>query len=215
MEPRQHRRRVLLLSHHAIVRAGLKYLLSQHDGQFLIGEAENVRAAMQELAARKWDFVIMDFSRHAEHTLEIIRQSASEAHVPRTLIISPFGADNPHVKRALLEGVSGCLDWEDLETSLLKTMEWIERGKRYVDPRIGAFLLDTERARTPPHERLTKREYQVLCGLVRGKRTGEVAADLMLSPKTVYTYRKRIETKTGLKTNEEFVQYGRQHRLFE
>ena len=145
----------------------------------------------------------------------MIRQSASQTHVPRTLVISPSGADNPHVKRALLEGVSGCLDWEDLETGLLKAMQWIGRGERYVDPKVGARLLDTVRVQTPPHERLTQREYQVLCGLVRGKRIGEVATDLMLSPKTVYTYRKRIESKTGLSTGEEFVQYGRQHGLLE
>ena len=206
---------MLLLSHQGIIRAGLKHILSQAPVRSQTGDAEDAGRARQELLERPWDVVIVDLSDEQEHRLDLIRQSARQLDGPVTLIITPFSGEDPHLKRGLQAGAAGCVHWDELDAGLLKAMEWIDRGHRYVDPKLGAALLGNERAEGSPHERLSDREFQVLSLLAKGMRTGEIAEQMMLSPKTISTYRNRIERKTHLRTNADFVQYGWKHGLMQ
>jgi two-component system, NarL family, invasion response regulator UvrY len=60
----------------------------------------------------------------------------------------------------------------------------------------------------PPHERLAKREFQVLVHLGSGRTVGEIARELSLSVKTVSTYRARILAKMGMSTNAQIMRYA-------
>ena len=125
------------------------------------------------------------------------------------LIISP-DAEDSYLKRGFQAGAAGYLQWDEIEVHLLKAIDRIGRGGKYVDPKLGGFFLRSSTEQELPHDCLSDREYQVLCQLSMGRRAVEVAEKMTLSPKTIHTYRKRIQEKMQLDTYEEIVQYGRQ-----
>ena len=204
---------VLLLSHHSIIRAGLKQVLGQAVVPFIIGETDGVKGAIKRTREENWDIVIVDFSKDGGQKLDLIKHLENIDDGPLTLITSPCVEDT-HVKRGLQAGAAGYLQWEEIETHLLRAIDRIMQGEKYIDPRLGGrLLLESGKDLGAPHDCLSDREYQVLCLLVLGKRIVEVAAEMMLSPKTIHTYRKRIQEKMELRTYEEFVQYGRKQQL--
>ena len=206
-------RRVFLLSRYGIIRAGLKQILGlAKDWEF--GEADGVEKAIRKMWKGNWDLMIVDFSTEASRKLELIKQLRSHEEGFPTLIISPDSADS-HLRRGLRAGAVGYLQWEEVETHLPKAMARIESGQTYIDPALGALLLSAWKTQNSPHERLSDRQFQVLCLLAEGKRAVEVAAQMALSPKTVHTHRKSIEKKMQLRTYEEYARYGRQHGLVE
>lgn len=212
MSIRTHQRRVLLLSHHSIIRAGLKQVLGQAVDPFIIGETEGVQGAINRVREETWDIVIVDFSKDGGHKLDLIKHLGATKDGPLFFIISPC-VEDLYVKRGLLAGAAGYLQWEEIEVHLLRAIDRIIRGEKYIDPMLGGLLLESGKNLGTPHDCLSDREYQVLCQLVLGKRAVEVAAEMTLSSKTIHTYRDRIQEKMGLKTYEEFVQYGRQQGL--
>ena len=206
---RKCQRRVLLFSHYSIIRAGLKDILSHTDGHFVFGEAKGVKDAMRRVEEESWDIVILDFSFEGYLRLNFIKQLAKQKNRPSILIISPY-IEDPNLKRSLLAGASGCLHWEELDLYLIEAIERIGWGERYVDPKMSGFLLREGHKQKPPHTCLSDQEFQVLCHLSKGKRAVDAADEMALSPKTVHTYRKRIQEKMQLNTYEEIVRYGRQ-----
>ena len=208
--------RMLLLSQFNIIRAGLKHVLAQTTGQFEIGEVEQVQDAIQKIWEENWDIVIVDFSSDKTSKLELIRQLGNQESGLQLLMVSPSAGDS-HVRRGLRAGANGYLEWNEIETHLLIAVEGMQQGEQYINSKLHNFLLGTgqSKALCPPHEHLSDREYQVLCQLALGKRSVEIASDMALSPKTIYTYRKRIEEKIQLETNADFVYCSRQHGLVE
>lgn len=78
---------------------------------------------------------------------------------------------------------------------------------------MNSLLLKEGHNQKLPHDCLSDREFQVLCQLSQGKRIADAAYEMTLSPKTIHTYRKRIQEKMKLNTYEEIVRYGRQWLL--
>ena len=160
-----------------------------------------------------WDLLIVDFSTEASGKLDLIKQVRSQKKGFPVFIISQHPED-PHVTRGLLAGAAGYLQWEEVEDHLPKARERVESGQTYIDPALGGLFLQGGKSQERPHERLSDREFQVLCHLALGRRGVEVAARMALSPKTIHTHRKSIEKKMELKTPEDFVRYGHRHGLW-
>ena len=207
---RKYKRRVLLFSHYSLVRAGLKHILSHanSNGRFFFEEAKNPKDVVRKAGEEAWDMVILDFSLEGHMILDRIKQLIKKDKVS-VLIISPY-IEDPNLKRSFSAGASGCLHWENIELHLVKAIDRIGRGERYVDPEMSSLFLREEQNQERPHDCLSDREFQVLCQLSQGKRVVDAAKEIALSPKTVHTYRKRIQEKMGLNTYEEIVRYGRQ-----
>ncbi len=119
--------------------------------------------------------------------------------------------------RALRAGAAGYLMKGSETAELLSAIRKIAAGGKYISPTLAELLasdLDGGREK-PPHERLSDREYKVLCLLARGNSLSAAAKELFLSPSTVGTYRSRILGKLGLKTNADLVRYALEHGLLE
>ena len=88
-------------------------------------------------------------------------------------------------------------------------------GGKYVSPQLAerlAVFVEHERS-GPPHDQLSDREYQVLRMLALGKTVSEIADELLLSAKTISTYRTRVLEKMKMSTNAELTRYALQHQL--
>ncbi len=206
--------KILIADDHAIFREGLRLILAESGHPFEIGEASSGDELLAKVQRERWDIVILDISFPGSSGLELLRQvRVLQPSIP-VLILSMHGEEQ-YAVRALRSGASGYLTKESASAELLKAIERIARGGRYVTPAVADALAAeiAGESSTQPHRLLSDREFEVLLLLARGKKPTEIAADLNLSVKTVSTYRSRILEKLRISNNAQIVHYAIEHRL--
>lgn len=208
------RLRVLIADDHAIVRQGLRQILSDTPDLEVAGEADNGAAAIQLARQQPWDVMLMDVSmpdRNGIDALKIIRKEFPRLPV---LILSMYPEDQ-YAVRALKAGAAGYLTKQSAPEQLVHAIRQVASGKKYVSAALAMELAeaisdDSERL---PHERLSDREFQTLRLIASGKTLTQIGAELNLSVKTVSVYRARLLEKMKLKNNSELTHYGLKHGL--
>jgi two-component system invasion response regulator UvrY len=129
-------------------------------------------------------------------------------------VLSMHPADQ-FARRAMTAGASGYLTKDSPPTELVKAVGEVMAGRRYLNPAmLDELATNPQPDRSQPaHEVLSDREYQVLRMIASGLTVSQVAARLMLSVKTVSTYRARVLGKMNMNTTAELMHYGIQHNL--
>jgi DNA-binding NarL/FixJ family response regulator len=205
--------KILIADDHTVVRQGLKSILAGAFPKATVGEAPDT-AHLIESAQQKWDVIIMDLSMPGGNGLDTLKQlKHMQPQVP-VLILSMHPEDQ-YAVRTLKAGAAGYLSKESASDELVNAVNKVTRGGKYITATVAEKLLlhlegDGER---PPHELLSDREYQVLCMIASGKEVGQIAKELVLSVKTVSTYRARILEKLNMKTNAELTHYAMENKL--
>lgn len=208
--------RVLIADDHAIVRQGLRQILSDTPDLTVSGEAENGVQAVQMVRAGEWDVVLMDVSMPDRNGIDALKLIKKEHPRLPVLILSMY-PEEQYAIRALKAGAAGYLTKQSAPELLVTAIRQVASGKKYVSPSLAEELAnaigdDSER---PPHEKLSDREYQTLCMIASGKTPAEIAEALNLSVKTVSVYRARLLEKMNLRNNAELTHYGLKHGLAE
>ena len=201
--------RILIADDHAVVREGVKSILSEVPDITVAGEAANGQEALEKIAQKAYDLVLMDIAMPGRDGLEILKEIKAQKPKLPVLVLSMF-PEEQYAMRALKSGASGYLTKESIPDELIKAVRKITQGGKYISSSFSEkFILsmdsDTER---PPHESLSDREYQVMRMIASGKTLKEIAEALFLSVKTVSTYRARILEKMGMKNNAELTHYA-------
>ncbi len=205
---------ILIADDHPIVRRGLKQILSEHPEVTSFGEAQNSEEVLSLLDGKDWDLVLLDLKMPGAEGLDLLRQVRQLRPKLPILVISMHPEDQ-YAMRVLRLGAAGYMAKESAPEELLKAIEQISNGQKYVSPQLGAQLaaqLDKGMSK-PKHQALSDREYQVMCLIASGKTPTEIAEDLSLSVKTVSTYRARILEKMEMKTNAELMHYAMRERI--
>ena len=201
--------RILIVDDHAILRRGLRALLSDEFHGAAFGEASNARQALEELRKEKWDVALLDITMPGKSGLELLKEfKAARPKLP-VLILSAHAEDQFAV-RVLKAGAGGYLTKESAPEELPKAIRKILAGGRYVSPALAEKLalgVRKDLTRTP-HETLSDREYEVMARIASGKTVTEIAEELSLSAKTISTYRARVLEKLGVKNSAAIVQYA-------
>ena len=200
--------RVLIVDDHAIVRQGLKSILSDTDDLVVAAEADCSGRALQQIREGEFDVVLMDVNmpdRNGIDTLKLIRKEAPRLPV---LMLS-MHAEDQYAIRALRAGAAGYLSKQSAPELLVSAIRQVASGKKYVSATLAEQLAEaiTEDDR-PPHERLSDREFQTLVMIASGKTLTQIGEELNLSVKTVSVYRARLLEKMKLKNNAELTHYG-------
>ncbi len=206
--------KVLIVDDHQIVREGLKQILSETSDIKVLGEGEKGYDALKKLEEREYDVVILDISLPDENGLEILKKIKSQSAHTAVLILSIYSEDQ-YAIRALRAGAAGYLSKESASDELIEAIRKISRGRKYIPPRLAeklAIELEFDSSQKP-HEKLSDREFQVLCLLASGKTVTDISQELFLSDKTVSTYRTRILQKMNMKNNAQLIRYAIQHKL--
>ena len=208
--------RVLIADDHAIVRQGLRQILSDTPDLTVAGEAENGVQAVQMVRGGEWDVVLMDVSMPDRNGIDALKLIKKEFPRLPVLILSMY-PEEQYAIRALKAGAAGYLTKQSAPDLLVTAIRQVASGKKYVSPSLAEELAnaiseDTER---PAHEKLSDREYQTLCMIASGKTPTEIAEALNLSVKTVSVYRARLLEKMHLRNNAELTHYGLKHGLAE
>jgi len=205
--------RVLVVDDHAIVRQGMRRILSEADVAS-IGEAATAAEALALIGAEHWDVVVLDVGLPDRSGLEALKEIKATHPTLPVLVLTVFG-EEPYAARALKAGAAGFLTKECLPEDLVSAVRELSQGRRYLNPQLAyklAFSLGNSPERVG-HEHLSDREFQVLSMLASGKRMVDAASALGLSIKTVSTYRARILMKIGVRTTADLIQYAIRHGL--
>jgi DNA-binding NarL/FixJ family response regulator len=207
--------KILLADDHAVVRHGLKQILTDEFKRATFGEARNTREALDLVWKQDWDVVVLDITMPGRSGLDALREiKKSKPRLP--VLVLSMHPENQFAVRVLKAGASGYMTKESAPDELVGAVKKVLAGGRYVSTALAetlaASLSNNQRA---PQEKLSDREFQVLRLIASGKMATEIARELSLSVKTISTYRTRILEKMGMKNNAELMHYAIQHRLVE
>jgi len=207
---------ILIADDHPIVRQGLRQILEMEFESVKIGEAENSWQALELIRAQDWDIMILDITMPHGSGLDVLKEVKSERPKLPVLILSIHPEDQYGV-RALRAGASGYMTKESAPKELVEAVKLILKGRKYISSTLAEKLADKigTDASILPHEKLSDREYQVLCLIASGKSISDIAAELYLSVKTIGTFRTRILDKMEMKTNAELIRYAIKYGLIE
>lgn len=208
--------KVLIADDHAIVRRGLRQILSETTDVVVGGEAASAAEVMQRVREERWTVVILDISLPGATGLELLADVKKERPDVPVLVLTAHPEDQ-YAVRAIRAGAAGFLTKESAPEKLLEAVRKVAGGGRYVSMELAETLASVlaGQAKGEPHERLSDREFEIFKMLSSGKTVSQVAAELGLSVKTVSTHRTRILKKMEMKTNAELTHYAVRNRLVE
>lgn len=200
---------ILLVDDHAVVRQGIRHIISEGYTQANFGEANNAHELRELIQREAWDVVILDLALPDDNGLEVLKQLKHEHPKLPVLILSMFPEDQ-YALRSIKAGAAGYLNKESAPEELIEAIQKILQGGEYISPSVAQELLHYARhdEDQPRHKYLSDREYQVLCLIASGKEVGEIAKELALSAKTISTYRRRLLDKMNMSTNAELTHYA-------
>lgn len=201
--------RILLIDDHAVVRDGIKKILSEQSDDVSFGESSTAREAIALVGKENWDAVVLDISLGAKNGLDLLKELKQSRPGLPVLILS-MHSEEQYARRAFKAGAAGYVTKDTSRTELIKAIGKVIQGGKYVSPTFAERLVvDIERGTDgPPHESLSDREFEVMRLIASGKPVGEIARMLSLSDKTISTYRARILEKMGMRTNAELIHYA-------
>ena len=191
--------RVLLADDHRVLREGLKVLLEALEGVEIVGEAAEGREAVQRALDLRPDVVLMDVEMPGLNGIEAARLLCEKWPEARIVMLS-MHSSSEHVYRALEAGALGYLLKESAGGEVRAAVQAAHAGRRYVTGSLRyAVPAPQGKRRASPIQRLSPREREVLQLVVEGKTSAEIARVMLLSPKTVDTYRSRLMVKLGVR----------------
>lgn len=206
--------RVLIADDHDIVREGVKQIVSDTNDIVVGAEARTGGEVIAEVRRGTCDVVVLDLNLPDRAGLEILSQVRTLApHLP--VLIFSMHKQPSYATRALKAGAAGYVSKDSARAHLVAAIRKVARGERFLTPDLAesvAFGVVDEQGENV-HERLSGREFQVLCLIAAGKPPRDIASELHLSVRTVATHRARLLAKMGLKNNAQLVQYAIQHDL--
>lgn len=208
--------KIMLVDDHPVVRQGLRQMLTEQGTIEVVAEAASATDALHYLQDRSLllELLILDLNLPDQSGFAVLEAAQRMRADMPVLILSIQPAEHVAV-RALRAGASGYLNKEAAPEELLRAVKALAQGRKYIDQSLAEWLaLDASGQREGlPHERLSDREYQVLCLLAGGKSISEIAELLSRSPNTISTYRARIMQKMGIETNAGLTQYALRHQI--
>ena len=206
--------KILIADDHAVVRQGLKQILSDGLGKSTFVEAGSGAEVLELLKKDKFDAVVMDVSMPGRSGLYLLKDLKEQYKKLPVLVLS-IHTENMYAIRMLKAGASGYLTKGSAPEELVNAIQKILSGQKYISPslmkELPMFLEEKDNQR--PHATLSDREYQVMCMIVDGKALKDIGEELSLSVKTVTTYRARILEKMNLKTNADLIHYAYENKL--
>jgi two-component system, NarL family, response regulator NreC len=204
--------RILVVDDHAVVRSGLKLLLSAEPDLEVVGEAGNARDAVFEVRAQKPDVVLLDVVMPGESGIEAVPKLLHEASGARVLVLS-MQDDPNYVREAFAAGASGYVLKEAADAEVVDAIRQVAAGGHYVHPVLGARMVAADAAAqaAATADPLSDREREVLKLLALGHTNQEIAKQLYISVRTAETHRAHIMRKLQLGTRAELVRYAIEH----
>jgi len=200
---------ILIVDDHLLIRYGLRQILKHEYRQVIFGEAKTGPEAQIRLTKRRWDLVIFGIALASEDDFYTLQEIRYKYPFTPVLVLSTNN-DSLSAMRAKNMGACGYISKSANHADHLKAVKSLLDGHEYFgDFSCGGAAVE----KAPRHASLSTREYAVMMAFARGKRSGEIAAELKLSIKTVSTYKSRLLNKLMLSSTADLIRYVIDQRL--
>ena len=202
--------RVFIAEDHAIVRKGIRALLSLEPDIEVVGEAGNGREAVPGIESTQPDVILMDLVMPELDGIEAIQQVIARQPQARILVLTSFATDDK-VFPAIKAGALGYLLKDSEPRDVVDAIRQVYRGESSLHPRIARKLMQelSHPADQPPTpDPLTEREMEVLGLVAQGKSNREIADDLTVTEGTVRVHVSSILSKLHLASRTQAALYA-------
>jgi DNA-binding NarL/FixJ family response regulator len=199
--------RVLLVDDDALVRSGLKMMLSGSERISVVGEADDGRGVLEALDRHRPDVVLMDIRMPVVDGIAATRLVREQPDPPAVVVLTTFDADEL-VVRALQAGAAGFLLKDTPPPEIVRAIELVHNGDAMLSPAVTRRLIslvagDTESGSRTDSARaalatLSAREHEVAMAVGRGCANAEIATELHMSVATVKAHVSRLLSKLAV-----------------
>ena len=206
--------RVLLVDDHDLFRTGLKNLLLEQGGLGVVGEASNGAEAVRMVRELAPDVVVMDLNMPTMSGVEATRHITALSPLTRVIVLT-ISEDDADVMDAIVAGACGYLLKDASIADVVSGIRSAAVGASLISPTIASKVLSRVRATTADTDmaeairtELSDRELEVLKLIANGKDNAQIAAELVISPKTVKNHISNILMKLQIQNRIQAAVYA-------
>ncbi len=205
---------ILLVDDHELVRTGIRRILEDVKGLKVIGEAQNGEEAVQFCRKSAPDVVLMDMNMPGigglEATKKILRYSPDTK-----VIVLTVHTEDPIPTKVMQIGASGYLTKGAGQDEMINAIKAVNSGQRYLTPEIAQqmALSQFKSSDESPFNSLSERELQIMMMVTRGEKVPDISEQLMLSTKTINSYRYRMFEKLNISNDVELTHLAIRHGM--
>jgi len=202
--------KILLVDDHAIMRDGIKALLSIYDDIEVVGEASEGKEAIEMARELNPDVVVMDISMPGMDGLEVTHRLTKRNPKVKVIILTQHD-NREYILSTIKVGAAGYIPKKALGSDLVSAIRAVCSGDSFLYPSAAKTLIDDYRkqAEQPDiYESLTEREREILKLIAEGRTSREIAEALYISQKTVQGHRTKIMEKLDLHNRTELMKYA-------
>ena len=199
--------RVLVVDDHAVVREGIRHVLSEGEGFQVVGEAKSGADAVALAGALRPAVVVLDISMPGGSGLHAVAGILAQAPDARVLMLSVH-EDVEYVLESVRAGAHGYLRKDSTPGELRAAVQALRGGRTYYSPALAEQMADALRKGSEPRpapppaatDVLTAREREILVHIAQGKTNREIGVELGISTRTVEAHRDSLMRKLGIRT---------------
>jgi DNA-binding NarL/FixJ family response regulator len=198
---------LLIADDHWVVRQALRTVVAGRPDLVVVGEAADGFQAVELSDKLKPDLMLLDISLPGLSGMQVLEQLNEREISPSVIVFTMHPADQ-YARHVRSLGAKGFLSKDSDASTILSTLDRIIKGE-VIFP-IPPSPEKTRRKQAPRRtvELLSKREEEVLRGLIRGERNAAIALRLGISTKSISTYRQRIFDKLNVESNAGLVAFA-------
>ena len=210
--------KVLIVDDHALVRDGIRALLSLVADVEVVGEAANGKEGLEKVKELSPDVVLMDLAMPVMSGLEATRRIHKEFPRTRVLVITQYD-DSEYVIPVIEAGASGFVTKMMAFSELTSAIQAAYRGDSFLSPTAAAALVEEYQHRASidgekdSYQQLTDREREVLKLIAEGHTAREIAGMLVVSPKTVEWYKTSLMHKLNIHNKTDLIKFAIRKRV--
>jgi DNA-binding NarL/FixJ family response regulator len=208
--------RVIVADDHAVVRTGLQLIMDATPDIEIVDEVSRGNDLLKKLKQKGYDVVVLDLSMPGKDGLDVLKE-IKIVFPQLPVVIFSMNPDGQFASRLFKNGASAYINKETNPEELIKAIRVVARGKKYytaaqAEKMVELFTRDEQEVFIS-HEKLTDREFQIMCMLASGTRKGEIADLLSVSKNTISNHRNNILKKMQLQNNSDITRYALQHGI--
>jgi two-component system invasion response regulator UvrY len=205
--------KVLIINGHPIVREGLKACIKEEMAGWVGLEAANAADALRLAAKQRFKLFVLDLLLEGRGGLEFVAD-LHRAYPRIPILILSIGSEEQYAARSLRAGAAGYIGKGVDRQELIRAIHTVLSGDRYISPWI-AQRIALEKVLPTGGGLLSNREYEILRGIAAGRTLTDIAREMVLSIKTVSTYKRRIMGKLGVSNNAELIRHAVDDRVLD
>ena len=208
--------KIIIADDHPLIREGFKKILSYESDIEICSIAENGTELLKILSKTKCDVVIADLNMPGKSGVDLIKDIKTSHPKTKVLVVSAY-SEEEFGMRLLKSGISGYVPKDSAAEELVDAIRTVAQGQKYITKSLANKLASSfnQTPTSHPHEKLSDREFQILCLIAEGLSVNQIADKLSISSSTVNTYHTRICEKMDMKSNAELIRYAIQNKLVE